>query len=314
MKALNLIIVLSFISALSVGQNLVPNHSFEEIVTCPTDFSQLLYAPPWTLPPNTTGTNDLYNACDTFHVGVPTNYTGYQNAHTGVGYAGFFAWGGPNLREYLQVQLTSPLVAGEKYYVEMYVSPSEEYGIAIDALGIYLSANAVAGSGNWFPLPYTPQISNPANSIISDSLNWTCISGSYTAAGGENYLTIGNFKNDVSTDTLLFNPPGWYRAYYYIDDVSVSFITGAGNLSGAADVKVWPNPFFRSATIRTSAGFNNAGLYVYNATGIQVRQTGSLQGKEFVLDRRELPAGIYYLVLKEENSILWTHKIMITDW
>lgn len=40
--------------------------------------------------------------------------------------------------------------------------------------------------------------------------------------GGENYITIGNFNNDISTDTLTNNSSGQNEgSYYLIDDVSV---------------------------------------------------------------------------------------------
>ena len=51
-------------------------------------------------------------------------------------------------------------------------------------------------------------------------MNWVKISGIYTAHGGEQYITIGNFKLDTQTDTLRVNTLGDYTAYY-IDDVSV---------------------------------------------------------------------------------------------
>jgi hypothetical protein len=84
---------------LSVGfvslnaQNLVPNSSFEEYEACPHNYNELKNAIPWFR--STQGTTDYFNACDTFHLegkinaGVPNNYFGYQEAHTGQAYAEF---------------------------------------------------------------------------------------------------------------------------------------------------------------------------------------------------------------------------------
>jgi len=46
------------------------------------------------------------------------------------------------------------------------------------------------------------------------------VSGPYTAAGGESYITIGSFHDDASQNV---QPTGnlWPGADYYIDDVSV---------------------------------------------------------------------------------------------
>lgn len=74
------------------------------------------------------------------------------------------------------------------------------------------------------PLTYiTPQVSNPKGNIITDTLNWTAISGTFTAAGNEKYLLLGNFldDNNVATDTV--NPqylPGVFTDVC-IDDVSI---------------------------------------------------------------------------------------------
>src|SRR6185503_2656394 len=51
--------------------------------------------------------------------------------------------------------------------------------------------------------------------------NWTLISGTYTALGGERYLTLGHLKSDANT-TYFSLPYGTMGAYYYYDDVSVT--------------------------------------------------------------------------------------------
>ena len=65
---------------------------------------------------------------------------------------------------------------------------------------------------------------------MSDTLNWKLIQGIYVANGGESFITIGNFNNDLTTDTITSNSTSLYDgAYYYIDDVSVIEIS---NLPG----------------------------------------------------------------------------------
>jgi len=87
-------------------------------------------------------------------------------------------------------------------------------------MSLYFSPNSISCSGCL--LPYTPQI-NYLGSPITDTLNWILISGSYTALGGEKYITIGNFNSDSNTSTAVVNPTGsgGTEAYYYIDDVYV---------------------------------------------------------------------------------------------
>lgn len=69
-----------------------------------------------------------------------------------------------------------------------------------------------------------PQIQNDSLTVVSDKENWTKISGSFIATGGEQFLTIGNFFDDIQTvknSTRVSNYPNNNYAYYYIDNVSV---------------------------------------------------------------------------------------------
>lgn len=199
------------------------NPGFESYATCPVGFSQFNgYINNWISP--SAGSPDYYNACANPNpVSVPGNTTGYQPAHSGNAYVGMYTTSN-TYREYVQVQLTSPLVAGMQYQFSMYVSLANKSNTAVDDLGAYISVNAPSSSGTAFlngnPIP---QITNPSGNVITDTLNWVLISGSYTATGGELYITLGHFKPDSLT-TYLQLPYGNLGAYYFIDDVS---LTGA---------------------------------------------------------------------------------------
>ena len=149
----------------------------------------------------------------------------YQVAHSGNGYTGIYTFSGTTYREFIQVQLISPLIASHTYYFSMYVVLHNKSQTAIDDLGAYISVTApnTTGLGMLPGLPY-PQISNPYGSVITDTLNWTLVEGTYIATGGEKFLTLGHLKNDVST-TYLPLPYGTVGAYYYIDDVNLIDIT-----------------------------------------------------------------------------------------
>src|SRR5690606_10296844 len=73
---------------------------------------------------------------------------------------------------------------------------------------------------------YTPQVSNQGG-IISDTMRWTKIEGSFVATGNEQFITLGNFKDNAAT-TKLFMPQTIYATHYpdtfsayLIDDVSL---------------------------------------------------------------------------------------------
>jgi hypothetical protein len=207
----------------SCGQNLVPNPGFEDHTSCPNGISELDLAAPWFQP--TLGTSDYFNTCATSfssQVGVPSNFAGSQTPHGGQAYAGAYMYysGGIVYREYMETPLLVPLVAGHTYAVSFYVSLVSTSEYAVTNVGAYLSVNPVT-SANYTNLPVIPQVQNPAGNFLN-SANWTLIQGTFTAAGGESYLTIGNFYDDAHTPTQPVvggNNAGY--SYYYIDDVSV---------------------------------------------------------------------------------------------
>ncbi len=251
MKKYLLILNILFISLVSLGQNLVPNPSFETISNCNDTVSPSVATSkitPWVIP--TDGSADsFHSSCGSGCMGTstPCNMISYQPTHSGVGYAGLIAASGAfgtidNNREYLQVQLTSPLVAGQDYCVEFYASLAANPAaviIAINSLGAYLSSTPVTASGT-NPLNVTPQV--VSSSYVSDTVGWTLIQSTFTATGGEQYITIGNFNDASSTSTQTVyspQPGGPMLSYYFIDDVSVT--SGACSSSPACDSTI--NPF-----------------------------------------------------------------------
>ncbi len=203
------------------AQNLVPNPGFENFTACPTMPSQLSLVPPWSSP--TFGSPDYFNACQTAPAtfGVPSNGFGTEAAHTGNGYVGVRVYTPTphdNYREYIEVSLTAPLVANATYEVSYYVSLADPFRYAIENLDAHLSVGSVGPASHDDNLALSPLVLN-STGVINNKTGWRLVSGSYTAAGGEDHLTIGNFRNDLST--VIQNVGGSCCAYYFVDDVSV---------------------------------------------------------------------------------------------
>lgn len=223
------LIYLLFANSLVFSQNLVPNPSFEDYTGCPGSYGQISLATPWITP--TGGSPDYLNACATsIFVTVPINYRGIQAPRTGDAYAEavFYPSIGVDFREYSQVKLISPLIAGQTYEVSFYVNLGDKSYRASNNIGAYISTVAPTSGGS-INLPVTPQINE--TSIITDYTNWTLISGTYTAVGGEEYITIGNFFDDASTSTIISTSPdvnSMYATFYLIEDVCVTPQGGTG--------------------------------------------------------------------------------------
>ena len=202
--------------------NLVPNYSFESYsVCCSVGNSGADYWGGATIKANIQ--YSYSNVCCTnVNGGVPSNCFGesWQYARTGNGYIsiGTSANNGSSLRNYAQTKLINTLKANKCYYIEFWVSLFNNSTFANNNISLLIGDTAIQTYNNKYA-PANPQIQLYENPCISDTLNWVQVAGVYTAHGGEQYITIGNFKDDAHTDTLRIG--GNYISAYYIDDVSV---------------------------------------------------------------------------------------------
>jgi hypothetical protein len=108
------------------AQNLVPNPSFEDTVECPTSVTEIFKAENWV---SFRETPDFYHGCDNNIngiVGVPSNWICYQDAHTGMAYAGMITYeltgAPPSQREYLAIKLIDATEIGQQYTLTFYTN------------------------------------------------------------------------------------------------------------------------------------------------------------------------------------------------
>jgi MYXO-CTERM domain-containing protein len=216
---------LTLLPAAAAHANFVPNPSFETITACPTAISQIDLATPWDTAVDTSSP-DLYNSCaptgSPGFVGIMSNSFGSQTPRTGAGYAGIISRPINDYREYLEVELTAPMMAGYTYEVSFYVSLADNSQQAIDRLGAYIGTGARLTPGVTAPLyDLTPQIESPEGAPISDKTGWTIVRGLYVATGGEDHIVVGNFRDNETTNITTGLGGPYQGSYYYVDDVSV---------------------------------------------------------------------------------------------
>jgi gliding motility-associated-like protein len=229
MKRFVILLVLAFQTWSCFSQvNLVSDPGFEIFSACPSTYVQLELSTGWdTLRNGGGGLPSLFTRCcsNPTDCGVPYNVgnQGYQYPHSDSSYAGLFMFQNTTFidRDYIQNKLNHKLVAGKTYCLKYYINLHSSSEYAIDQIGAYFDDGTVS-SPPWGICNVTPQIITPAGVFYNDTLNWTLVSGTYTANGTEQYLTIGNFKSNALTDTLQFNPNApRIIAEYNIDDVSL---------------------------------------------------------------------------------------------
>jgi hypothetical protein len=309
MKKLVLFLVLALPFIISRGQNLVPNPGFELYSGCPTYYTQIDCVLFWTntaLWPGPGGSPDYFNSCATPSslVNVPDNIFGYQQAHSGDAYCGITLWDMNNLfREYIQVPFASTLTPG-CYQFEMYVNLANKYKYTASPVGVYFSSTPITGVPNFLPLPYTPQIN--ITGFTTDTLNWTHLTGNYTALGNENYLIIGNFYDNAGTVSSFVNSAGVYdQSYIFIDDVSLTMCASSSinEYDGNNMFTIYPNPVTDYQLQIISANPQNDGgtFEMFDINGRKVYSVEVLQWDSGVIELPELNQGIYHGVITNGN-------------
>jgi len=78
-------------------------------------------------------------------------------------------------------------------------------------------------------------------------------------------------------------------------------------------VNIFPNPFSFLTTLQTDILLKNATLTVYNCFGQTVAQIKNISGQTVTLHRDNLPSGLYFVRLTEENKTIAVDKLVITD-
>jgi len=303
---------------MSAQQNLVPNPSFEDTITCPYHSNTINYScHNWYTSLNY-GSADHFCICSNKDSiifgypfsGVPRNFIGSQNAQHGNCYAGIATYvGGITFKEYLSVKLIEPLKTGAKYYISFNISLADSCIYAVKNLGV-LFTSSVFNQGSFGVPNFLPQIKFTSPAFYVDKINWILISDSnFIANGNENYLTIGSFEAFPDTTSLYFPHsfvPGignsYKSAYYYVDDVKIiekssSLIIAnvfTPNNDGINDI--WKVDLSGHTNIKCTI-YNRWGNKIYTTTNNMIIWDGRTTSGEMCED------GTYFYVVTTEDKM-----------
>ncbi|MFO0355795.1 MAG: T9SS type A sorting domain-containing protein [Sphingobacteriaceae bacterium] len=227
-----LILLIVGLSIFSVrGQqiaNYIVNGSFEQVHHC--TFTSTVYPPKsWTYIDSTFfGNIDFAHVC---RGDVPWTNGGFQYPRSGGALAEIQSLCQPtvcvpsNSRGYIKNRLKTNLQSGKTYCVKFYVNVQNNSSYGIDSYGAFFGDNSL-DTINYTNSALTylnPQIQNPVGNILTDTLNWTLVTGTFVANGSEKFAVIGNFKSDAATTKTLINSSTSYLGInntFFLDDVS----------------------------------------------------------------------------------------------
>jgi hypothetical protein len=197
---------------------------------------------------------------------------------------------------------------------------------------IYTTSPCITSSLSVILLPIELVSFTAAVKDASIELNWATtaeINNDYfnieRSDDGINFTSIDkingarNSIQNLSYSTVDHTPlEGW--SYYrlkqtdynekinYSDVVAVEF-----NTMNDFVFRVYPNPFSAETTFRTTENLKNATLTVYDSYGHIVKQIKNISGQTITLHRDNVPSGVYFSRLVQNNTLIATRKLVITD-
>ena len=303
-----IVIALLLCANVCVAQNLVPNPSFEIYSICPSNGEQIYYCSDWSGAGDSTNglsTPDYFNTCSLNpNITPPQVSWGYQYPHSGNAFSNIIVFRENFLRrEYVQARLSDSLLIGQVYYISFYASLA-------GASGYLIASNKVGALFTNYKFEY-PDYAVPnnfahvyTNHIITDTLNWYHFTGTFIADSNYKYITIGNFYDDLNTDTIDLGGLVSQHSSYFIDDVCVSmdsilcFGLTSFDIVDETVFSVYPNPAESYIRIngRCKKVFN---ILVYNMIGDKIYEELFCYDK--LINCAHWPNGLYYISINNKR-------------
>ncbi|MFA5196123.1 MAG: T9SS type A sorting domain-containing protein, partial [Bacteroidales bacterium] len=125
-----------------------------------------------------------------------------------------------------------------------------------------------------------------------------------------NVYIVGSYNSlSISFGTTTFSNSGLFDLYL----AKLSTTTGIEESNLEKIFFIYPNPCSIQTTLLTNEILKNATLTIYNSFGQQVKLLNNISGQTIILLRENLPNGMYFLQLTQDNKSFMTEKLLITD-
>jgi Secretion system C-terminal sorting domain len=165
---------------------------------------------------------------------LPINSNVYQYPKSGAGVAvlgEIYGTAQTNKRSIFRTRLKSKLITGKVYCVKISAvyADYQDYSVA-DGLQLYFDNGGLDTMISIHQdvigiYPFVkPQVALAKGKVLTDTMNWNLIVGSFVANGTEEFLTIGNFKINDSITRIPIDPNALNPCSctdLLLDDVSV---------------------------------------------------------------------------------------------
>lgn len=118
---------------------------------------------------------------------------------------------------------------------------------------------------------------------------------------------------DVSTGITSYGLSSFMDSYQYGNGIPNCLITSSPEYTQRSELLIFPNPVSNQASISIPDGIDSGIIKITNSLGQSVRNIAVNGANQVNFHRNNLTAGIYYLQLIKNNSVLDSRKLVIAD-
>jgi uncharacterized delta-60 repeat protein len=130
---------------------------------------------------------------------------------------------------------------------------------------------------------------------ISDSSTYA---GAYALALQNDGKIVATGKLNNSFAVVRYNNPSLATTTFENQPVTIS---------------IAPNPFSNQTTFQSNIPFENASLLVYNSIGQLIKTINHINGQQITFSRDNLPNGLYFAHLMQDNKSIYIQKMLIIE-
>ena len=299
------------------AQNLIPNASFEELdVECtgPMTYDQLVE---WTTGLCSAG-GTLAHQCSSDNGfpthGTPGNAIGYQAPVDGMAYCALYTYT-LNPQAYNPYSITVPLLAplspGVEYCFAVHASLADRSAYSTPEMHVLFTPQILSGCNGSDTTVWLNTAQITLNTVGVDTASWSLLSGSFVAAGGEAYLTIGNFRGLQDPDTVYMGPTSWpsMRAMYYLDALELRQCVVSVTEQARQGLQAAYDPRTRRLAVRTDQGGVLSMVELHDMAGrtVPTRVVGT---EPIQIDLGSIPNGVYVVQVRAGSHMLSTRVVV----
>jgi hypothetical protein len=186
----------------------------------------------------------------------------------------------------ISLELSAPLITGEFYTVSFY----DRWGSPPSSTVYPFQIGQSTTSSSFDTVIYTAP--NSAECI------WTLRTFTFMAPNNGQFITVKLSDGGVS-DT-----------WCHIDNFTIQQTTSINSYNQNSPVQIFPNPFTSQTTITFPLQQTNTIIKIINSLGEEIR-TINFTGKQLVIDKAEMKAGIYFVQTTDEQKHIWKNKVVI---